>query len=147
MLRLKTDSTLPRAFVAQAVYTLSQFSPQRPVLVNGTTYTRGAFEDLTPAILVEAPLPNQEVKTPLRATGTANTFEATFQYDLLGPDGKLLETHFVTATSGSGTRGTFDFTVPFTVDRAVAGKLVVYERSAENGKRIHVVEIPVRLTP
>ena len=53
----------------------------------------------------------------------------------------------MTATSGSGTRGTFDFTVPFTVEHAQSGKLVVFESSAENGSRIHVVEIPLRLEP
>lgn len=138
---------LSRTALAQVVYTLTQFRPARTVIVNDKRYTRADFEDETPVILVESPLPFQTVKSPLHATGTANTFEATFQYDLVGPDGKLLKTHFVTATSGSGTRGTFDFTVPFTVARAGDGKLVVYERSAENGKRIHVVEIPIRLAP
>jgi hypothetical protein len=136
---------LSRAALVQTVYTLTQFPASHTAVVNGKTYTRADFEDETPIILVESPLPFQKVKSPLRATGTANTFEATFQYDLVGPDGKLLTTHFVTATSGSGTRGTFDFTVPFTVDRTGPGKLVVYERSAENGRRIHQVEIPIQL--
>ncbi len=107
--------------------------------------TRADFEDETPIILVESPLPFQHVKSPLRATGTANTFEATFNYDLTDPDGKIIATHFVTATSGSGTRGTFDFTVPFTVDRSGLGELIVYELSAANGQRIHINEIPVYL--
>ena len=136
------------AGLAEAVYTLSQFDPEKPVVVRGKRYTRSDFEDETPAILVESPLPFDTVHGPeLHATGTANTFEATFEYDLVGGDGKLLAHHFVTATSGSGTRGTFDFTVPFTVEQAQSGKLVVFESSAENGSRIHVVEIPLRLEP
>ena len=94
---------------------------------------------------MESPLPFDHVKSPLHATGTANTFEATFQYDLRDPGGKLLKTHFVTATSGTGTRGTFDFSVPFTSPSAGTGKLVVYELSAKDGSRIHQVEIPVRM--
>jgi hypothetical protein len=134
--------------VAQTVYTLSQFDPTRPVTVGGKQYTRGDLEDVTPAILVETPLPFQTVHGPqLHASGTANTFEATFQYELLDGSGKVLAHHFVTATSGTGTRGTFDFTVPFAVDRAGAGKLVVFENSAENGQRIHQVEIPLTLEP
>src|SRR5204863_1865026 len=126
----------------------SQFDPERPVLVRGKQHTRSEFEDRTPAILVESPLPFETVRGPeLHATGTANTFEATFEYDLVGAGGKVLAHHFVTATSGSGTRGIFDFTVPFTVARAEPGKLVVFESSAENGRRIHVVEIPLRLEP
>jgi hypothetical protein len=134
--------------LAEAVYTLSQFDPEQPVLVRGRRHTRSDFEDETPAILVESPLPFETVRGPeLHASGTANTFEATFEYDLVGGDGKVLAHHFVTATSGSGTRGTFAFTVPFSVAAPQPGKLVVFESSAENGQRIHVVEIPLRLEP
>jgi germination protein M len=129
---------------AQVVYTLSQFDPSKPVDLDGKSYTRAEFEDLTPAILVEAPLPFQAVTAPLRVTGTANTFEATFEYELTDRDGKVLSHDFVTATSGSGTRGTFDFTIPFEAPNGL-GNLVVYERSAADGSKTHVVEIPLTL--
>ncbi len=129
---------------AEIVYTLSQFDPSKPVEVGGKQYTRGDFEALTPAILVETPLPFDAVSAPLRVTGTANTFEATFEYDLIDQDGKVLKHDFVTATSGSGTRGTFDFRVPFEAPNGV-GRLVVYERSAADGSKTHVVEIPLTL--
>ena len=132
--------------LAQIVYTLAQFSTVKRVEIAGKTSTRKDFQDETPIILVESPLPFQRVTSPLHATGTANTFEATFQYDLVGPDGKLIKTHFVTATSGTGTRGTFDFSVPFAVSRDGLGKLVVYELSAADGSRIHQLEIPIRMT-
>jgi immunoglobulin-like protein involved in spore germination len=136
------------AGLAERVYTLSQFAPERPVTVGGKDYTRAGFEDETPAILVESPLPFQTVHGPeLDAAGTANTFEATFAYELVDASGRVLAHHFVTATSGSGTRGTFAFTVPFSVDRAEAGQLVVFENSAENGQRIHQVVIPLTLEP
>jgi germination protein M len=138
-------SGLSRLALAQAVYTLTQFSTVKAVEVDGKRYTRADFEDETPIILVESPLPFQHVKSPLRATGTANTFEATFNYDLVDADGKVIATHFVTATSGTGTRGTFDFTVPFTVDRSGLGKLIVYELSAADGSRINQREVPVYL--
>jgi hypothetical protein len=144
LLSLSTGA-LSRAATAQVVYTLTQFSGTRTVEVNGKRYTRANFEDLTPAILVELPLPFETVRSPLHAAGSANTFEATFEYDLVDAGGKVLAHHFVTATSGSGTRGTFDVTIPFTVEKSGPGKLIVYESSAENGKRIHVVEIPLTL--
>ena len=84
------------------MYTLSQFDPAKPVMVDGKSYRRSDFEELTPAILVEGPLPFAAVSAPLRLWGTANTFEATFEYDLLDPAGKVLAHHFVTATSGYG---------------------------------------------
>jgi germination protein M len=127
---------------AEEVYTLSQFDPRKPVEVAGKSYTRADFEDLTPAILVESPLPFASVSSPLRVWGTANTFEATFEYELLDSAGKALAKHFVTATSGSGTRGTYDITIRFTSPGGT-GKLVVYELSAADGSRIHQVAIPL----
>ena len=133
--------------LAEAVYTLSQFDPLKPVAVRGRRYTRSDFEDAMPPILVESPLPLETVHGPaLHASGTANTFEATFNYELRDPDGKVVAHHFVTATSGSGMRGTFDFTAPFTIHRSGMGKLVVFELSAENGKRIHFAEVPLQLS-
>jgi germination protein M len=129
---------------AEEVYTLSQFAPSKPVDVNGRSYTRADFEDLTPSILVESPLPFASATSPLRVWGTANTFEATFDYELVDRTGKVISHHFVTATSGSGTRGTFDFTVPFEAPNGL-GKLVVFEVSAADGSRIHQVEIPLTL--
>ena len=73
---MTTTTKLPRDFLAQAVYTLSQLSPARPVIVNGKRYTRKDFEDETPAILVESPLPNQKIKTPLHATGAGKALLA-----------------------------------------------------------------------
>ena len=130
---------------AEEVYTLSQFDPKKSVDVGGKRYTRADFEDLTPAILVESPLPFASVSSPLRVWGTANTFEATFDYDVVDGAGKVVANHFVTATSGSGTRGTYDFTIRFSAP-AGSGKLVVYELSAKDGSRIHQVEIPLTLT-
>ena len=139
----KAGAPLPRPALAQIVYTLTQF-PDTPRALG---HTRAEVENLTPPILVESPLPDEAVTSALRATGTANTFEATFEYGLLDDDGNVVSQHFETATSGSGTRGTFDFSVPFQAERAQSGTFVVYEISAANGKRIHEIRIPIRLTP
>ena len=85
--------------------------------------------------------------SPLHVTGNANTFEATFNYSLKDERGKDLAHAYVTATSGSGERGTFVFTVPFTVEAAQDGTLSVFERSAENGAVVHERQIPLRLLP
>ena len=50
---------------------------------------------------------------------------------------------FVTATSGSGARGTFDTTISFPHTGGPI-TLVAYEPSAENGKPIHVVRISLK---
>jgi hypothetical protein len=131
--------------LAQVVYTMTQFPNAQTAEVNGKRYTRSSFEDLTPAILVELPLPFQSVSSPMRLAGTANTFEATFEYELRDAAGKTLARHFATATSGSGMRGTFDVTVRFEATSGGTGSLRVWEDSAANGKPIHVVQIPVQI--
>ena len=145
VLSLSTEK-LSRPALAQTVYTLTQFPTTETVVVNGKQYSRSVFEDETPAILVESPLAFQVVTSPLHATGTANTFEATFQYDLVNGAGTVVKTHFVTATSGTGTRGTFEFSVPFTAGNHSSGSLVVYEISAKDGSRINEIGIPLKLS-
>lgn len=142
------DAELPDEALEQVVYTLTQFPTVRSVVIEGESYTRADFEDFTPAILVESPLPFEDVTSPLHATGTASTFEATFSYEVTDTDGRIVAEDFVTATSGTGTRGTFDFTTdPFTVPFEGVGELIVFELSAEDGPRINLVEIPLRMTP
>jgi Immunoglobulin-like domain of bacterial spore germination/Sporulation and spore germination len=138
-------SVPPRDALAQIVYTLTQFPTVKRVAINGgRPVGRAAFEAQTPAILVESPLPGEEVEPGFEVTGTANTFEATFNYELVGASGKVLSKNFVTATSGSGTRGTFSFTVPYEAEPQ-AGTLRVFELSAADGSRINESEIPLQL--
>ena len=150
-----------RERLAQVVYTLTQFPTVKSVRVRidghavstlgdvklDRALTRADFEDQTPAILVESPGFGTAVSSPFTARGTANTFEATFEYELRDAAGKALAQHFETATSGTGTRGTFSFPVRFTVAQPTAGSLVVFERSAADGSRIHVRSIPLTLQP
>jgi germination protein M len=143
--RVEIAGELSQAALAQLVYTATQF-PEVEAVVNGETMTRADFEDQTPAILVESPLPFEEVTSSVRATGTANTFEANFQYTLTDTDGLIVDENFVTATSGTGTRGTFDFTTDeFEVPFDGVGALIVFESSAEDGSKINLVEIPLRM--
>lgn len=138
-----TGATLDGAALGQVVYTLTSFPTVRSV----DGQTRADVEDFAPAILVEHPDPGDTVTSPLHVTGTANTFEATFNYRLEDASGNVLAKDFVTATSGSGTRGTFDFSVPFTVDAPQNGTLAVFELSAEDGSVFHERDIPLRLSP
>jgi hypothetical protein len=142
-----SDGTnLSDAALAQWVFTMTLRTPPDVVMsvdVGGRTYTRADFEDQTPLILVERPLPFATVETPLAVTGTANTFEATFEYELVDSAGKVVDTNFVTATSGTGTRGTFAFKTKKVGDVAA---LRVFERSAQDGSRIHEAEIPLRMS-
>ena len=56
----------PAGARAQVVYTLTQFPTVKSVEIAGKRVSRADFEDWTPAILVESPLPFETVTSPLR---------------------------------------------------------------------------------
>ena len=132
---------------AEIVATLTQFPTVQAVELDGKRLTRLEIEDVTPPILVESPLPEARVTAPLRVTGTANTFEASLIIEVLDADGNTLTRKTVTATSGSGTRGTFETEIGFDTAGEQAGTLYAYEASAEDGSPIHQVRIPLTLLP
>jgi len=147
------------ARVAQVVFTVTQFPSVDAVefeiegapvtalggegLLIGEPQTRADWEEMAPAILVESPLPFAEVTSPLQITGSANTFEATFIVNVTDGEGLIVYDEPATATSGTGTRGTFDLTATFEVPRPGVGALIVFEESAEDGSQINLVEIPL----
>ena len=143
---VELSNPLDELGTAQVVETLLRFETVSRVELGGRSYGPAEVEPSLPAILVESPVPNERVSSPLRLTGTSNTFEATFMVEVRPHAGGPLAHDFVTATSGTGTRGTFDKTLDFTVDRERPGTVVVFENSAEDGSVINRVEIPVVLS-
>jgi hypothetical protein len=144
---IRPSRRLDHAGLAQLVYTLTQLPGVKRVALGQGGYTRANFEDLAPLILIESPLPGAAVSSPVLVRGTSDTFEGTVQLEVDDSHGKVLGHVFTTATSGSGTRGTFSAKVPFSSATGGPGKVVGYEDSAANGRRIHVYEVPVELQP
>lgn len=127
----------------QVVYTLTQFPTVRKVRIGDDVLDRSDLEDVTPVILVESPLPGETVPSPIRVRGTSNTFEATMHVQIRrGSD--VLVTETVTASSGSGERGTFDATLDVVASPGPI-TLVAFEPSAEDGQPLHTVTIPLAL--
>ena len=139
--------TLSHEGQAEIVATLTQFPAVQAVEIDGQRLTRLDIEDVTPQILLESPLPGDHVTSPVQLTGTANTFEATFMVEVLDRDGKSLSRKFVTATSGTGTRGTFATEIGYETADAQPGTIYVYESSAEDGRPLHEARVPVTLGP
>jgi hypothetical protein len=149
--------------LAQVVYTLTQFPTVRSVVfqVEGETVTvfgsegividgpmaRGDFEDFLPAIFVDRPAWGAAIGNPGTVSGTANVFEASFLVTLFDASGDELFGGPVMATSGSGTRGTFETTIQYTVDQAQWGTLRAWNASAMDGSPEDIRDYPVWLTP
>ena len=53
-----------------------------------------------PPIVVESPLPDDQVATPVRVRGTASVYEATLVVELV-QDGKVVAKKTVTASTGA----------------------------------------------
>lgn len=159
---IEDDSAAVAARVAQIVFTLTRFDSVERVrflqegkevktpisdggLVDGAV-TRGDYLDFAAAISTENPIYGGIASDPLRVTGFAAVFEATFQYALTDADGLIIEEGVAMTSNGMGW-GTFDFTIDYEVERRQRGALIVWAHSAEDGSRIDIREYPVTLDP
>lgn len=149
--------------LGQVVYTLTQFSTVGAVLfqVDGRTVTtfgpegivldgpqtRADFEEQLPSIFVDRPAFGAAVGNPARIVGNANVFEATLQVAILDGSGRVVYEDFATATCGTGCRGTFEVSAPYSVGKAQWGTLRVWVSSARDGAPEDVRDYPVWLTP
>ena len=156
-------SASARTRLAQVVYTLTQFPTVKSVVfrIDGVTktvfssegivleqpLTRSDFVDFLPDIWVDRPAFNAAIGNPARVTGNANVFEATFRVAILDATGKSLNDVQVMASCGTGCRGTFDVTIPYTVAKAQYGILRAYNLSAKDGSPESIRDYRVWLTP
>lgn len=147
--------------VAQVVFTLTQFETVDTVtvLLDGQEATegiggegipatgvdRGDFENVTPFVLVESPVPGQEVTSPVTISGIANTFEANVAYDVTDPEGLIVAEGSTQATAGNGVWGDFEVTVEFRTERTGLGAVIAFQDDMESGGRRDVYEVPVRM--
>jgi hypothetical protein len=108
-----------------------------------STVTTSTDSSKTPPIVVSAPTNGASVASPIAFSGTADVFEGTVSVELRGSDGSVLTSSFVTASCGSGCRGSFSGHVAAPAGYHGAATLRFFEASAEDGSALHVVEVPV----
>ena len=149
--------------LGQVVYTLTQFPSVKSVVfqIEGETKSvfssegvvldgpvaRADYVQLLPSIWVDRPAYGAAIGNPARVTGNADVFEATFRIAILDGSGKVLADEQVMATCGTGCRGTFDVTIPYSVSKAQYGTLRAYNLSAKDGSPEAIREYRVWLTP
>jgi hypothetical protein len=112
---------------------------------SGGAATTTGSEDPLPPIVIESPLPRESVTSPIHVTGTANVFEATVSLEVRDDAGDVVLRDFTTATSGNGTRGSFEteLAVP---DLEGPATIVAFEASAKDSSPLHVVEVPITVS-
>lgn len=120
----RQDRRLPvQRRVAQVIATATQFPNVRRIIIaiDGSPVSRvgGSFpvspyvtrqdiERVSPQVLVETVWPAAVLSSPVHFAGTANTYEAVVLWQVERADGSIVAKGFTMATSGSGTRGSFD---------------------------------------
>ncbi len=149
--------------LAQVVYTLTQFPTVEGVAfrLDGQPVTvfsgegivldgpsvRTDYEAFLPSIFVDRPAFGATAGNPMRISGVANVFEATFMVEILDENGERLARQPVMATCGTGCWGTFDVSIPYDVDSRQTGWLATYVLSARDGSVEDLRTYPVELVP
>ncbi|HYI45354.1 MAG TPA: GerMN domain-containing protein [Actinomycetota bacterium] len=149
--------------LAQVVYTLTSFDTVDEVVfhIEGETVesygshglvieqpqTRDDYSESAPPIVVNFPFLGQNVGTTFTLVGSANVFEATVSYRIVGDGGSVLKEGFTTATCGTGCVGDYSEKVTLLVKAETEAVLEVFESSAEDGSPLHKVEIPITIVP
>lgn len=150
------------ARLAQVVYSVTQFPTVDAVefslegdpvtvfsgegIVLDGPVARDDYLDLLPTVFIDSPAAGAEVELPLRLTGKAAVFEATFQYRVTTADGTVLAEDFAMSDNGMGW-GDIDVTLDVEVDEPTDAVLTVWEYSAQDGSIQAERDTPIRLLP
>jgi Immunoglobulin-like domain of bacterial spore germination len=118
-----------------------------PSLAGDPVPTPTTFPANLDPIEVTTPARGAEVTSPVTIEGSADVYEATVSIQIYDAAGNRIVDTFTTATCGSGCRGDFSASVPFSVESSQQGTIVVFESSAETGERLNTVRVPVTLHP
>jgi hypothetical protein len=102
----------------------------------------------TPAITISTPAPDATVAVPFSVSGEANTFEAALTIDAQDASGMTACVRHLTASSGSGTPGTWEGVLAFPPEEdPLELTLRAYSQSPADGSMINLVEVPITVTP
>jgi Immunoglobulin-like domain of bacterial spore germination len=106
---------------------------------------RPNFYRLVPAILVAQPAIGERIPATVTIAGSADVFEAALTMRITNAKGRLLARQHITATCGTGCRGTYSVSLPYHIARAQQGTVVIFD-SGGMVAHPHVVRVPVRLS-
>jgi spore germination protein GerM len=149
--------------LAQLVYTVTQFAGVTEVRlkIDGkpiSAFTdaqlpldppvdRSDYVDQLPTVLIDTPAWGAALGNPAHLTGLADAFEAQFLVRILDAAGKEIAKASVMASCGTGCRGTFDTTLPYSVGSAGPGHIQAFELSEVDGSIVNLTDYPVLLNP
>jgi len=100
-----------------------------------------------PAITIDVPAEGTTLAVPFVVSGTADTFEATLTIDAIDETGLAMCVRHLTATSGSGTRGTWEGMLAFPPEEdPLAVTLRAYAHSPVDGAMTGLVQRQITIS-
>ena len=122
--------------------------PAQPPAASSTPSDAAAPAAVEPAISFANPPAGANIMSPVRASGSANTFEAALTVDAINEAGDVMCVRNIMATSGSGTPGTWKAELGIVPEGDTDAPITLraYEFSAADGSVINLVERPVVLS-
>ena len=107
---------------------------------------RADFLRRLPAILVSRPAIGARVPATVTVAGSADVFEAALTVRVINARGRLLARRRILASCGTGCRGRYSVSIPYTVLRRQPGTIVIFDSGGGSIAHPHVVRVPVRLS-
>ena len=153
-------ATRIRMRLAELVYTATQFPTVKQVWlrVGGVRVNsiagapvpqpaaRADFLRRLPAILVSRPAIGARVPATVTVAGSADVFEAALTVRVINARGRLLARRHILASCGTGCRGRYSVSIPYTVLRRQPGTIVIFDNAGGAVAHPHVVRVPVKLS-
>ncbi|HEX5250036.1 MAG TPA: Gmad2 immunoglobulin-like domain-containing protein [Gaiellales bacterium] len=157
---MAAPATTIRQRLAQLTYTATQFATVKRVRlrVGGVVAhsiagapvpqpaARRDFLRRLPAILVSRPAIGARVPATVTVAGSADVFEAALTVRVINARGRLLARRHILASCGTGCRGRYSVSIPYTVVRRQPGTIVIFDSGGGSVAHPHVVRVPVRLS-
>ncbi len=95
-------------------------------------------------IIVEYPIPNQEIGLPALIKGRARVFESNLNYRIIDDSGSVLAENFAMAdSSGAGQFGPFEISANYARPQTSGGTIEMFAYAAKDGSETDKVSIPV----
>lgn len=146
---MSVSRKLAVAAIVASVTLISCSSPgSGPSTASPTASPSVSTHPTGPAITITTPAEGDTVSVPFTVSGEANTFEATLTVEAVDESGLVACVRQLTATSGSGTPGTWEGTLAFPPEEdPLPVMLRAYTHSAKDGTIIDLVEFPITIAP
>lgn len=142
------SATKPAATATQPAASATKPAPTVTKPAPSATLKPTQPPSLPAYIQILSPGAGSKITSPVKISGESNsTFEQNLLVEIYDESGSRIANTFTTIKGDYGTRGTFSVEVYFSVAKEQAGRVVVWDQSAADGRVLHLASSEVTLRP